>query len=481
MKINNLLPQNNQTKPTFNGLNYFHQVKALPDMVCGCCGRKTLNTDKFVKAVIPLSKPLSVQKEKGVLNYLEWKYPKAWETIKSFTERFPECSLDEIIHDKNGETNDSYVELKKAVVEDIEAQKEIHNFTTIIERDRFVNKTFYDLADHGRAYMLPSAEVIKQLLPLKQYLTGVKKEVFEQLEIYSRKFPEKTLSEIISIPQIRQFHSTKNILQRTETREKLDYHFENILLMVEQKNPEAVEAFQKLKEDVLDMFENENDPKRRIYLAEKMYKEALEQHNCESLEKKVFEELKQVPESFLTKDSFFNHAANKDYNDSQIITALFGYILASEEHVQSIHDGGKDITGNKIIMCRECNSKRKSIPYREFIKYHTDMPKNIQKQLDVVAKNILKGNLSDKFIPYPINVAENIVRESEGAINPDVTDYCEKMILQSEEIVAKNTQDIAGLNAQRAEIQSQIIKLKNSNIEEQALQQDLKSYLEKNK
>ena len=212
------LSQRQQPKSAFKGYDYFQQIKALPNVVCGCCGRETLHTDKYIRTVTPLAKPLSVQIENGVLSYLERKFPKVWETIQSFTERFPGQSLDEIIHSKDDSINEYYVELKKSVVDDIDSQKEVYNLSGI-ERDRFVGKTFYDLTDNSRAYMASSAEVIKRLLPIKHHLTGVKKEVFEQLEIYSRKFPDKTLSEIVNEPQIRQFHSTKNILQRIETRE----------------------------------------------------------------------------------------------------------------------------------------------------------------------------------------------------------------------------------------------------------------------
>ena len=186
------ITQKQQTKPAFKGPVYFQQIKAIPDMICGCCGKKTLHVDKFIKAVTPLSKPLSVQVENGVLNYLKWKFPKAWETIQSFTERFPDQSLDEIIHTEDNDVNEQYTELKKAVVEDIDTQKETYDFATGIERERFVGKVFFDLTDNSRAYMVSSAEVIEHLLPLKQYLVGPKKEVFEQFEIYSCSTPQST-------------------------------------------------------------------------------------------------------------------------------------------------------------------------------------------------------------------------------------------------------------------------------------------------
>ena len=69
---------------------------------------------------------------------------------------------------------------------------------------------------------------MKRFSGFKNILLGSKLETFEQLEIYARKYPRKTLEEIINLDEVYRFHQQKDWLQRASTREKMDYHFDNI-------------------------------------------------------------------------------------------------------------------------------------------------------------------------------------------------------------------------------------------------------------
>lgn len=474
MRINFISTQNNNTKPAFKGTDLFNTVKTLPGMICSICGKKTIANDVYVKTITPLAKPLAYNMNKGVLNYIERKYPLVWAKLKDFADRFPKLSLDEIL-----EEYDTYVELKQSVVETLEPEPVPHDTPERIELDRSIGKVFFDTLDNARSYMKSSSTVIKQLLNLKEYLGENQKEIFEQLEIYSRKYPRKSISEIINLPEIHKFHSTKNILQRIETREKLDYHFENIRNLIKKKNPKAVEAFDELKEKALDLYETEKDEKARAYYIQEMYTAALKEHGCESIQEEVLAELNRIPITFNSKDSFLNFAYNHEYTDYQIIKVLFNGLLASEDHMTAISEGGKDVIENKSVMHRSCNSKRGSKPYSEIVKYHTGMPEHTQKQMDLITEKILDGTLSLDLKFYPIKAAENYLRESGGSINLDIVKYCEKGLELSENRVNNNESNISSLIAQKQAINQQISEFVDSNRTERNLQNRMKEYLEK--
>ena len=475
MRINSITNQNQTKKPIFTGAEIFNSIKALPGMTCSLCGKPTICNDLYVKTIAPLSKPLAYNLGKGVLDYLEHKYPIVWNKLQDFVTRFPKQSLDEILENED----ETYIELKQAVVQTLEPEPVPCNTPERIELDRNIGRLFFDTIDNARSYMKCSSTVMKQLLPLKGFLEGIKKEVFEQFEIYSRKYPRKTLSEIVNLPEIHEFHAAKNFLQRIDTREKLDYHFENIKLLIKKKNPKAVEHFDELKEKVLDMYETEKDEVARMYYAKEMYKSALQEYNCEAITNDVLAELEQVPMSFITKDSFFNYAHNHECSDFKIVRSLFAGLLASEDHITAVSQGGKDIVENKSVMHRICNSKRASKPYSEMVKFHPHMPEYTQNQMNLVTEKILDGTLGSDLRFYPVKATENYLRESEGAIDLDITEYCTKGIEQSLERADENESNIGSLIVQKQAINQQISDLVDLNKKERNLQSRMREYLEK--
>lgn len=474
MKINFLSTQNNYQKTSFKGVDYFSHIKSIPNMTCAICGKPTISSEFYAKTITPLAKPLAYNMSKGALNYLNKKFPLVWTQLEKFTEQFPKKSLDEILVQ-----TEPFNDLKKSVVKTLETEPIPTDTPERIELDRKIGSLFFDTIEHARSYMKSSSVVMNHLMPLKAFLDGTRKDVFEQFEIYSRKYPRKTLSEIVNIPEISKFHTIKNLLQRVDSREQLDYHFENIRNLVQKKNPSAVDYFDELKEKTLDLYEKENDEKARTYYTKELYKNALKEYDCEELENDVLRELSLIPKSFITKDSFFNSAKVNQYNDGRIVSSLFSGILASEEHINPVSKGGEDKLGNKIVAHRSCNTLRHAIPYTEFIKYHPSMPEYTQAQIDLVTQHILDGKTIDALRTYPLYVAENLYKQSEGKIDINIDKYCEKGLRQSLNRTTENKNKIAEKTAAKQKIEQEIGELTNLNRLEKGFQYRLQEYLTK--
>ncbi len=464
MKINslNLINVNNnlqckQKKLTFKAGDYFMPIKQIPGMVCACCGKKVLTADKLVKAETSISKPLSFVMEKGVFNYLKKNCPVVWVQLEEFVKKFPKLTLDEIL---DGEENENYVLLKQAVVRSLSKENLEPNTTERINLDRQIGQVFYDMLERGRSYMKSSAVVIKKLLPFKEYLYGAKKDAFEQLEIYSRKYPKKTLSEIIQIDSIKSFHTMKTLLDNGANREKMNYHFENIINLVKKENPSAVGYFEDLKREVIQMFSEIQDQEIRIQKAQDMYKKALKSCNCTTLEPQVMEELQRLPINFKTMDSFFVHAASNKYSDGAIISTIFGPVLATEEHIKTISEGGIDKVENKAVLHRECNNIRGRTSYSEFLMYKPQMPKYVQQQMDMITSSLLKNKLPAYLKFYPIKVAQNWFECSNGIIDLDIIEYCKKGLKASEKYSKELNAKIDALYNKRSELSLELIKAK---------------------
>ena len=485
---------NNAKKPMFKAVDHFLPVKQIPDLVCACCGKKVLNADKFSKITARIAKDLKFNLDNGALDYVKRIYPEAWDYLLILAEKYPKKTLEEILEKDNG----TYKQLKQKVSLYFELPNKKSRSYEKISNDRKISSAFFEIIGHSRTFMKSSSEVMKKLMPLKSYLYGLRKEVFEQYEIYARKYPEKTLQEIINMPEISSFHEMKNIMQRASTREKSDYHFENIVNLVQKKNPKAVDYFRELKEKAMEIFENESDIQAREYYLKEIYLNALEEYNCLSLKNKVLNEINNIPLTYLTVDSYFSYAKYHNYTDGKILASLFQPVLTSEEHLYAISDGGSDKTSNKIVMHRSCNLMRANKPYTEVLKYRPDMAKHVTKQIQTVIDNLLKGKLPIFLDFYPINIVQNLKNISNGLINIDLTKYCEanlskfeqerdiaeKMLSQYVEkrkSVITNTSKVDSnfykIKDELAEINAKIKEYKNTFEVKSALVQKMKEYL----
>ena len=466
---------------TFKGSDHFEPIKKLPKMICASCGKPTLDINLYIKTLIPICKPLSKVIELGTFDTkFQYKYPLIIAKLTEFAKLYPDKSIDEILETQDG----TYAELKRSVVQTFDIESIKNNTPERFSLDRKINSLFFDVLEKSRSKMKSSSAVMKQLMKLKDYLEGfneARKQAFIQLEIYTRKYPRKTLAEIIQIPKIANFHKMKNLLQRTEARELLDYHFENIRNLIKKKNPDALDYFDNLKTKVLDLYENEPDEKARKYISKSLYRKALSEYHCQDIEDAVLNELSQIPTSFTTKDSFFASAAINNFSDIEIVNSFFKDFITSEDHVTAISQGGRDYSGNKLIMHTICNNHRASKPYAVYLNYHPEMALHAKEQIDYISKSLLAQKLPDNLRTYPIRITDTLRIVSEEKIQPDIIGYCEKILKQSQKRVKKNKEIIKQLSQSSKKSIEEIKVLKEQNNEELAFQAKLESYLNRYK
>lgn len=429
--------------PAFNGAQKFKAIRNIPNLSCACCGDKVILRQDVVKAYKAVAKPLLLMIEQGFFNFISKKMPEVMEILNQWAKENPKTSLDIIASDE-----EKYSILRESVT------KNVKNIPAIVERgDREVGRVssifFDDLFSRSRTKLKGSGPVIKRFMVFKPFLKGTKQEVFEQLEIYSRKYPRKTLSEIVNTEEIYKFHIAKDRLQRAETREKLDYHFDNVGMILKKTKAFTEDEIYNLRQSAIDTITHGRDPEARQVKMRDLYENALKEKNLEKLKLKIFDELKQVPRTFITKDSFIAYAHNHNYTDAQILESLLIPSYSSFEHIVPKAANGKDIQDNGIVLCADCNEKRKHIPYTEFLRYHPRMPYNTQKQIDTIVNLILTSKLQGPFRFWPIRVAKTLYDYSEGLINPDITKYCKKELLKSKARKEANIENFEKLKKQR--------------------------------
>lgn len=381
------------------------ELKNIKNVPCACCGNKIITTEQITKAFASITLPLKQMIKKGFMGY--WlENPNVKFLLESFVDSYPEKSFDKILEDP-----ENYAKFRESITMS-DSREKGHAMQNIVTRSR------HDLRGAG--------SVMKRLKAFKPYLKGTKLGVFEQLEIYARKYPRKRLTEILNLEEVSKFHTIKDLLQRAETKEKRDFYFENIEIMLKKASIDD-EQIQELKEQALEYFCAERYPSYKVFMIKNMYGKFCEENNCQNLSSKINDEIDKMPTTFTTVDSFLIYAKNHEFSDAQIVYSLLNPYEGSFEHIVPKSKGQDDSIYNGIVLCRRCNKRRSSIPYTEFIQYHPQMPYNTQKQVNFLADLILTGEIPEMYKEWPIKIARSLYDYTDGKINVDVSSYCKKV------------------------------------------------------
>lgn len=433
---------------SFAQLRIYESVKRIPNIKCACCGEKVIDYDKMKKTWSSVEKPLSKVISTD-LKGLENSSPEVYTYLKGLAEENPTKSIDKIM-----ENTRNYAKFREAVESTIPQDLDAAQF-----RRESSDRTF-NIYGGARSSLRSASVVTKRFAKFKKYLSGTKLDVFEQLQIYAEKYPKKSISEIINMDEVYAFHAKKDLMQRAESREILDFHFGNIEKMIKRKSPESVERFKALKDETLEMFDTVGDRKIRTQKMKDLYSAALKECGCEKLEKKVFAELDAVPKSFITKDSFLVYARNHNYSDEAIISSIFNPKVASTEHIIPRSKQGADDVANYITLCRSCNRKRDTIPYNEFLIYHPEMKRNTERQIKTVANKVANGQMTEEYKFYPMQVSLLLKDYTKGKIKPDIKGYCSKMIEKSDKKLVENANKLMEIRQQKAVATAEKAKLR---------------------
>lgn len=430
-QINNA-NKTNFVQPNFKAKNYlYHEIKRIPHTPCACCGRELIRGEDAKAVYARITLPLIKMIKEGFLNRYK-KFPEIWEAIINLANKDKSASFDKLMCDA-----ENFKYIKEIIVrrfktpEVLKQMRKDAHFADEINNK--IDDTFKDIELSSRTVMKKSSAVMKALAKFKPNMSGHKLEAFEQMEIYAAKYPDLRLSEILEIGEIRDFHMVKDFLQRAEAREKTEFHFANIENMIKKAVPDITsEELEEVKNSVIERFSFEKDEAARPFLAKQDYRKLLEKYNCLKLEKKINAEIDKIPRKYLTKDSFLYYASNHNYYDSLLTSAFVVPASSSVDHQIPKSQGGTDSLGNYILMCRDCNQKKSSKEFGEFLQIHPEMTKNAKKQVSYISRFILNGTLATSCKHWPIETSKTMYDLSEGKININTKPYCKKALKLAE-------------------------------------------------
>ena len=441
---------NHKKSLNFKSRDYFLKIKQLPEMSCGCCGKKVLWVDKYIDAVTSLSKPLKVVLSHGKLDYVQKVFPEAWKTLIGFATKYPEQTLDEIV-----ESQENYVQLKVNIAERLEDPSIEENTKERNYLDRRIGREFFDLLARSRCMMKNSSTVIEKMLPLKSYLHGEKKEAFELLENYAKIYPDKTLREIVE--EIHTFHEKRDSDFRKNKIIEINQHFSNIKNITKEKAPEMYEFMDFIEKQSWEILKTEKDPSCRKYKIKNLYIENFKKYGYNNILPEILKEIEAIPVVLVNADTFLAHAYWKNFSDGKILDTIFNPIFSTEEHIIRIANHGVDRIGNKTVLCKECNDLRKD-NYDTFVEYHPEMLENYQKQINIVIDSLINEELDEDYRFYPYTISQTLKTDSKGKIDLDLVSYSKVMIKKVKQRLAKLEKEVEKLTEKRNELICSILK-----------------------
>ena len=140
--------------------------------------------------------------------------------------------------------------------------------------------------------------------------------------------------------------------------------------------------------------------------------------NNHSYRKKLSQLVKKMPTVNEEELRFLIRYGTK--SKSELAARLLTPSLATCEHIKPKSAGGKNNTENYLAQCQECNSRRNDTPFGKWIANLPNFHEGIKKYIQVVSNKIETGEISDRYIDYPSDIAKTIATETNGKYKIEV-------------------------------------------------------------
>lgn len=426
MNINkiNTLPHQNQANINFSGKTY-SDLTQVEDLPCAICGKK-MYTKKELEYILDSFTPSisSVLKDKSFERY---KNTNAYALLEELAKKHPKTPIKNAIKDQDFQITFQFA-----------PEYTQHILTEIVAK---ASKT---------RILAPAA--IKKLEKLKPYYAKEEVEIINTMAKYAEKYPDKTFSEIFSMPEVFNFH-LENIRNYKNSRlPKVNKIMKDISNLAKQLPTDEQDEVKIIEDDVVRplidriffnpyMRNKNNEILTDIYTGQQLYRENyayrtetkkinilnqyadLWEHSSRpDIMKKIYKLAEQLPFDTSLVDFFILDSVKKDKTDRDIIWSLLNEVSTSYDHIIPRSKDGSNDLSNGLRVHKYCNEERDVIPYSIFCNYKVDLNENIQKQISKISSLITHEKLLNSD-DYPVSLKENMLEASNGKIKIDTDEF----------------------------------------------------------
>lgn len=257
-------------------------------------------------------------------------------------------------------------------------------------------------------------ELAHRMKLMNKYFRPIEEEVALEIADHARKNPE------LSISQIVKELNTENI-ENLELQQKLVMdEIKKTILKFPKNEQGKLFNFVNKSENLIELKNEEKFFKRKKFIWS--LRKVLDTMEDTPLKDELINIAEALPNSESSISAFYAKYSRR--GNYEIIYRLLTPAVATAEHIKPRSLGGRDNTANYIAECGTCNSNRASMPYNEWFKIMPQMPENLQKYVNNIAKRIEHGE-HPGYETYIPEIIESIKEETEGKLvlkNPMFSD-----------------------------------------------------------
>lgn len=399
------------------------RLKNIEGNICACCGNEMISSKQLSSIWAKVSLPLSEIIRSDCFEKVKKSFPVIYKTLLSFSKIYPKKPFSEIVLDDSNHTK-----FISAVTKSFAGDPDYYR-SSGVAREKLKKDRTMGILTLSEATLVPASKVMETMAPLRKYLHDYRGDIFDEFVALSKRYPDKRLSEIIRIPEVAAHNVEETYHYAMKFAKTRDLHMNNANDIILADAPQAKDDLKRVYTEICSIYSAEHDPKRLIYMIKNLYKELVIKYNLFDSEKKIMDEIEQMPSVQFNKNSFLAYA-RRYFTDGAILDSIMKPFMESEEHLIPLSCGGGDSIYNKLIICRKCNRDRSWYPHKEFLEYHPEMIENAQKQIQFYEEGVLSGKIASDLRDYPIEVAKSLYECTNGLINFDVSDYIQKLANQ---------------------------------------------------
>ncbi len=248
-------------------------------------------------------------------------------------------------------------------------------------------------------------ELAHRMKLMSKYFRPIEEEVALEIADHARKNPN------LSISQIVKELNAENI-ENLELQQKLVMEGIKETISKFPKNDQGkLYNFVNKSENLIELKNDEKFFKRKKFIWS--LKKVLDTLEDTPLKDELLNLAEALPNSESSISAFYAKYSRR--GNYEIVYRLLTPAIATAEHIKPHSLGGPDNTANYIAECGTCNSNRASMPYNEWFKIMPQMPENLQKYVDNIAKRIERGE-HPGYETYIPEIIESIKEETDGKL-----------------------------------------------------------------
>ncbi len=414
----------------------FNDIRDIPNMKCGCCGKDTFTSDKLKTFINSFQAGSKRALENSAMD--KYRDTEAFEFLESI----------------------SAIQPKTPVRTLISMPENIAKIKTLSPRAH-IDINMISLISDGITVKAP--RVMQKLEKYRNFFGKEDAEILKVMDFYALKYPKKTFAEIFNLPEVAEYHKQLHETQQQEARLRKTEVFKQLKAFGENLSPTDKKALQQTNTNAIIILNQDFlQPHIKKELLNDLYENFAQNSEGKIRKRSIFKIINDMPIIGTTPDGFITSHIQARSSDKDIVSHFVKRMQATYEHFKAKSKDGTDAQENIIILCEKCNQERSNLPYPFFLRFHPEMPENLQRQLNKIMTFIKHGKLIG-YDDYPMNMKQNVLGESAALIRPKIGEYLKfraerasQSLEKSKARLAKDEERFNIANSRLNEIDAQI-------------------------